>query len=431
MRGADEPLFLARDVYPTWRRHVRAAQVQVVVFSPYLDRLAVALLDQCPLSREQIRVVTDLSPLSGNLNYRGQLLAIKRLLNQGVEVRSLARLHAKVLLVDGRTVTVGSQNFTSYARLSKEATVDARADLEGTAFVRQLLAWQSEAEPVGLQLIERLLAHLEDELEAFANAHVRLVKAAEAELALARVQQRQVRLQRERAAALKVGISERLRTAVSRTHFRAPQQAVYGRLKSVWSDASSSWYHTLEAHKDMDFTYWIDTRTTPWAPRRLTRLNFYPMILRPSGRMAYARIGHMRITNLWTGVRRRRLVDGRWLWANVHFPAAPTDGANIVLTLRPTENATYGCRIAFLYDGTDLTYISDEAFGGSGDLFYRLCMEMLEKDREPLLSLIFDDFDPQRVGVKERHAEDYFPRSDYRLDLVMHGPHEVLIATPV
>jgi len=68
--------FLAADVYPTWRRRVEAAEESVRIYSPYLDRLAVSLLNNTNLDADDLSVVTDLSPASGTMDYRAQLLAL-------------------------------------------------------------------------------------------------------------------------------------------------------------------------------------------------------------------------------------------------------------------------------------------------------------------------------------------------------------------
>ncbi len=130
---------------------MKAAEESVWVYSPYLDDLVVRLLGNSELDAEDLAVVTDLSPESGTLSYRRQLLAIRRLLSQDVEVRSLPGLHAKVLLVDGKSVTVGSQNFTSYARKSKEATAVPALDMSKSRLVDTLKRWYDEAEPVDLR----------------------------------------------------------------------------------------------------------------------------------------------------------------------------------------------------------------------------------------------------------------------------------------
>ena len=107
------------------------------VYTPYLNRIVVDLLKHAPAGIVEKSVITDLSPTSSAVTYRDQLLAVRRLLNEGIEVRTQPRLHAKVLLIDGAQVTVGSQNFTSYARSCRvpdlmEALVCPRSRLRGT-----------------------------------------------------------------------------------------------------------------------------------------------------------------------------------------------------------------------------------------------------------------------------------------------------------
>lgn len=156
MTAADGKQFLAADAYPTWRRRVKSAKTSVRIYSPYLDRLAVDLLGHADPDQVVLSVLTDLSPASGTLDYRGQLLALKRLIDRGIEIRSLPRLNAKVLLVDDETVTVGSQNFTSYARRSHETTVFSTTDMSESRFVETLERWWVDAEPVDIELLEGL-----------------------------------------------------------------------------------------------------------------------------------------------------------------------------------------------------------------------------------------------------------------------------------
>lgn len=141
MTRAVERELLAADAYPHWRRRVKAAEESIRVYSPYLDDLVVRLLGNSELPGECLSVVTDLSPESGTLTYRRQLLAIRRLPGQEVEVRLLSQLNAEVLLVNGKSVAVGSQNFTSYARKSKETIVVPRLGMSELRFVATLEGW--------------------------------------------------------------------------------------------------------------------------------------------------------------------------------------------------------------------------------------------------------------------------------------------------
>lgn len=167
-------LILARDVYKSWKRRVQRAEESVRVFTPYFDRALDRLLGNADLEPGDISVVTDLSPASGALDYRGQLLGVRALLRRGIEVRSLPRLHAKVLLCDEVQVTIGSQNFTSYGRGSHETTALIGDDITDTTFAATLAEWYAAATPVSLEFIEGLLAELADAAEAAKSASNRL-----------------------------------------------------------------------------------------------------------------------------------------------------------------------------------------------------------------------------------------------------------------
>src|SRR6516162_1088958 len=171
--------FLADDAFRAWKKRVQAASESIVVFGPYLDSLLDRLLKKSALEVDAITVVTDLSPASGTLDYREQLLGVRVLLRRGIEVRSLPRLHAMVLLCDWRTATIGSQNFTGYGRGSHETTVVPADDLSESKFVATLREWYDEAKPVDLTFVERLLADLEKEMEALQVAQATLAASYE------------------------------------------------------------------------------------------------------------------------------------------------------------------------------------------------------------------------------------------------------------
>jgi hypothetical protein len=90
--------------------------------------------------------------------------------------RSTARgLHEAKIVTQVRTV--GSQNFTSYARKSKETTAAPSVDLAGSNVLATLAQWYKAAEPVELEDVERLLSLLDEPLKKFHAAHADLMDA--------------------------------------------------------------------------------------------------------------------------------------------------------------------------------------------------------------------------------------------------------------
>ena len=224
---------MADAAYRAWKRKVQEAAESVVVFTPYLDSLLDRLLTNSALEAEAMAVVTDLSPASGALDYRAQLIGVRALLRRGVEVRSLLRLHAKVLLCDWRTATMGSQNFTSYGRGSRETTAVPPDDLGESRFVATLRKWFDAAVPVDMVLVERLLAGLENEMKAVQDAQEALAASYEQlrdeyQRELERQQQHEEELRRQ-AQAARPAIAARLGDAVKRAHERLARPVVRAR----------------------------------------------------------------------------------------------------------------------------------------------------------------------------------------------------------
>jgi hypothetical protein len=222
--------FLAADIYPKWKRRVARATESVRIYSPYLDRLAVDLLGNAALGPGSVAVVTDLSPESGPFGYRSQLLAIRRLISSGIEVRSLPRLHAKVLLIDGQQVTLGSQNFTGYARKSRETSVAADADLSASTLVRTLNEWFDNAGPVDGNLVDRLLERLEQPMAHAREAIQDLIDSFGDVERGYRSEMTRRRFEKHLAQARLRSMTEALRAAASESRFSAGQAVAWGRL---------------------------------------------------------------------------------------------------------------------------------------------------------------------------------------------------------
>lgn len=434
---ATEKEFLAVDAYSRWRRQVKAAKLSVRIYSPYLDDLAVRLFANSDLDSDEMSVVTDLSPESGTLTYRRQLLAIRRLLNQGVEVRSLARLHAKVLLVDGESVTVGSQNFTSYARRSLETTVIPAQDMSESRFVEKLEEWHDEAERVELDLIERLLEDLDEPFQIAKTTIESLTSAYADTLADYRDKKRreaQRRFDRDLAQARSTSTSAGIRRAAAASPYSAGQSVAYAKLE--WLDAG---YRTLmRSSNDVDLTRWrsrvdgVAVNSVSLAP-----LAFYPVLLGPEGRMAFVRIGRSRITYVWRGVRwgAARTVGGRRVHERATFPDDAQDGANLVLTFGWAEGAPNGYQLRLRFDGVSVLPVADGELVGDpwrGDELANL-IDAAYEDAGAWEDVLRDVLSPAhnpRGFLSEKNAASFFPGGWLRIDHTKYLGESVLLIQP-
>ena len=110
------------DCSDLWEEYIQDASESIVVFTPYFDWLLVNLFSSCELPYSDIYLVTQLDRIDSRSENLTRINRIVELVNLGVNVRILDRLHAKVLVVDDEHAFFGSQNFTNYSTESIEIT---------------------------------------------------------------------------------------------------------------------------------------------------------------------------------------------------------------------------------------------------------------------------------------------------------------------
>jgi PLD-like domain len=423
--------FLAADIYPKWKRRVAAATESVRIYSPYLDRLAVDLLGNAALGAEGVAVVTDLSPESGAFDYRGQLLAIRRLISRGMEVRSLPRLHAKVLLVDGRQVTLGSQNFTGYGRKSRETSLAAGADLSASALVRTLNEWFDEAVSVDGDLVDRLLERLEQPMARAREAIQDLIDSfGDIELGHRREVARR-RFEEHLAQARLRSTAEGLRAAASKSRFSTGQEIVWAQLD--WVESGD--YRSLRAeHRDLDLTNW---RSPDASNVHLEHLKFYPALLGPDARVAFVRVAQSRITYVWRGVRwgATRKIGDRNLYIRTSFPDGQEDGANLEVWFSWEHGSRNGFALRMQFAGEAPLPVAEGRIMGNPyrpDILRDAVMDAYD-DHESWESALRGIFSPVLNPSGFRHnknADSFFPFGWLGIELTTFLEQPVLLIRP-
>ena len=279
----------AADAYPRWKATIAAADRSIVIFTPYFDALLENIIKPAPVD---VTVVTDLSPQSGAQDYLGQLRAISRMLTDGINVRHLNRLHAKVLWVDDGTVVYGSQNFTRYARKSKEASTSPAADLTGTAFTSTLRTWLTDSARIDAALIHDLLLRAQEPAEEVKAAHTRLQETVHD------VVTKQTRARHQHGTFS----SDRLSDATQRTRGRLAHGTARVKMTTAGT-IDSGYYPTLMADSTTDLTRWHVSAGGKNQMITLDALYQYPLIDLDSGLLTWARIGSTRITYVHDSVK--------------------------------------------------------------------------------------------------------------------------------
>ena len=119
MSGIDPLPFNA---YSSWLEIAESAQSQLVIFSPFLDEMVIHLFEECPLEWNKLGLVTQMDWEDSTMQGLSKKVVIWRLINNGVDVRYLPRLHAKAIVSDWDRAVIGSQNFTYYSQHSHEVS---------------------------------------------------------------------------------------------------------------------------------------------------------------------------------------------------------------------------------------------------------------------------------------------------------------------
>lgn len=108
------------NAYSAWLGVAQSAQSHLVIFSPFLDEMVVHLFEECPLDWDKLGLVTQMDWEDFTAQGFNKKVVMNRLINQGVDVRFLPRLHAKAIVSDWDRAVIGSQNFTYYSQDSYE-----------------------------------------------------------------------------------------------------------------------------------------------------------------------------------------------------------------------------------------------------------------------------------------------------------------------
>jgi len=409
----------------------RGANRSIVIFSPYLDTQVSSILGSSLLASENKIVVTDLSPDSGALDYLSQLKTLRKLMQKGVEVRSLPRLHAKVLWVDEFHVSVGSQNFTKYARTSKETTSFYIEEAEIKSLHPVLTKWLSDSEPVSFTLLNELIDALTVKSREKVKAHAVLVETFSNQLenykSKIELNKKNLELERRR----------KLADLQQQSELRLAQSKAFGQLTLMF-DANYETYETMLVDTGYDLTRWYHTSNGKDEIRDLGSKRMFPILLADSERMGFARVAKTRITYIRTGV----------VWSDfnlpgigtnklsIQFPNCETHTVNLEMIFHQGARARYGFKCKFNGEKLDIVsekYVPDIPLSNYSSTFSDAAREQITN--ADILQEIFSNrmngFRFSELGIKNKNAADFFSAGPYSFGALTFAGAPILVATPL
>jgi hypothetical protein len=136
------------NAYSSWKEIAESATYSLIIFTPFLDSMVTHLFEECPLPWNKLGLVTqnDWEEFSSQSIKKDNV--IDELIDNGVEVRYLPRLHAKAIVADWERAVIGSQNFTHYSQDSYEVSFQLDRNAEGAELDQiffRLEEWWEEA----------------------------------------------------------------------------------------------------------------------------------------------------------------------------------------------------------------------------------------------------------------------------------------------
>ena len=415
-----DKMLRAQDIYPVWKKRIRDAEKTITVFSPFLNGLLVELLTHNDgIAPADILVITDFRHAALLDHHPAQLHAIKALLDRGIGVRSLSLLHAKILLTDNEHVVLGSQNFTFQGRKNKEAAFISAVTAQDSRFMKDLLDWADQAEPVDPDRVNRLI----ELIDPLANRLKKAKTEIEAELdAIVTAQEREQKAEHKR----------RLDEQERNSTVRLASGAVFASIGPVGS-SENGLYSSLLVERGYNLTKWeAKSKTGTWDPTSLDRLSFHPLLITDTQKMGYARIAKTRISFIWDSANRRKpLKLGHYSFGvHVCFPSYLPVMGNIKITLSCLGKTA--CEFYALFNGTSFNITTKHFIAVDNSGIWRTTLEKeLFSSHDALTQFFRDYFSAFRGGnfVGETLTmSGYFGEGRYRLSLIQYDNVPILLA---
>jgi len=161
--------FNARSMPGRWKKAIAAAG-RVVAFSPYITNSAATEAMEAKGPACELYTVVTFEVYAAGASKIG---CLKRLMAAKVRVYHLETLHAKILLIPRKAVTIGSQNMTVGSSGNQESTVIWLDEKAAVEMEKEVESWRKRGKPV----TDALVRNLERKLKAFQKQHVTWKKA--------------------------------------------------------------------------------------------------------------------------------------------------------------------------------------------------------------------------------------------------------------
>lgn len=190
--------FYFRSVDRRWRKELRVATGRVLVFTPYLtSRTAELVLESAAPSRCEVHTVLSLEAFASGAS---SIRTLRNLMSRGYPIFEIPNLHAKVIIVEGRFASIGSQNLTSRGVTNLEATMVVSAPSKVSAMLEAVQPWLAARKRVTPEMLDELQRHILTLARAFRRARRQATEIECSARAAAERQSREAEANKARSA---------------------------------------------------------------------------------------------------------------------------------------------------------------------------------------------------------------------------------------
>lgn len=402
--------FHATDLFEKWKKLIAKAEKSILIFTPYLDFTINILIKN---STEQIPITVITSLEGDSLFQRGyQINALKEAIDNGVLVKNLIGLHAKILVIDNSYISLGSQNFTNRGRKNKEAGMISETSFVGSKIISTLKNWEEESKSVSLELLEELILFLSKNEEPISKIKNKFDRSIEKIIS----DHNQRDLEKQIA-----------NSSYFNSTYRFAQDEV---ILTRTVPPPNYDYYSFFAQEHNDLCKWIKTTGIGQEEQiELEDYKYYPAINVNTMQMAYLRIHTSRITFMkskfvmsgWNGYEINKIKYK----LNFSFLKSSTKNSNIKVTL--SKESVGNGSLYYLFNGSVFSLIKTKY---SNDLIKRIIEKELISRKKRYNEFLKFLIEPAKFTTQQnqpKEIEKFLPESSYRVGILEYKDLPILI----
>lgn len=149
-----------RDVARRWKSELKNTDKKVYILSPYITSKIEDIVKNIKNPKDCDIYTT--FEIENFLFGSSSLKTLKSLFKKKFNLYSVPKLHAKIVLVSGNFVSIGSQNLTNQGTKNKEATFTSTSSAVVKFVESALEEWTKNSKEISLELIDELEKSLAD-----------------------------------------------------------------------------------------------------------------------------------------------------------------------------------------------------------------------------------------------------------------------------